>query len=59
MQKVDLGFGHTPFQYKVKADEDEFEINPKVIQESIGTWLGYDSLVPASKERDEFISESV
>jgi len=43
----------------VKADEDETEVNPSVISESIGTWLGYDSLVTATLEKNEFMSNTM
>jgi hypothetical protein len=45
LQRIELGFGQMPFTYAVKSDENEIEKAPKVIQENIGTWLGYDSLV--------------
>jgi hypothetical protein len=56
LQRLNLGFGETPFRYEVRADDEDTETAPSLNSENIGSWLGYESLIPASSGPGEFIN---
>ena len=51
MSKLNMGFGEFPFYYEVKAsiEDDDTEKVPHINNENIGTWLGFESLIPCTE----------